>query len=95
MPYIVVREKQPLDLIVRRFRRICEKDALFKMINFLQSHKKPSETRKLEKALGKKRAHRRMLRDNPLLTGRSHQRTAANNRSNQQRTFSSNRPARP
>ena len=70
MPYIVVREKQPLDLIVRRFRRICEKDALFKRMNFLQSHKKPSETRKLEKALGKKRAYRRMLRDNPLMSGK-------------------------
>ena len=81
MPYIVVREKQPLDLIVRRFRRICEKDALFKRMNYLQSHKKPSQTRKLEKALGKKRAHRRMLRDNPLLAGKQQQqRTTFGNR---------------
>lgn len=66
MPYIVVKEKQPLDLIIRRFRRLCEKDALFKRMNFLQSYKKPSELRKLEKEVGRKRTYRRMLRDNPV-----------------------------
>jgi|GEM_PF-647027 len=65
MTYIVIKEKQPLDLIARRFRRICEKDGLFKRINFLESYKKPSEIRKLKKEVGKKRAYRRMLRDNP------------------------------
>jgi small subunit ribosomal protein S21 len=68
MPYIVVKDNQPLDLIVRRFRRICEKDALFKRMNFLQSYKKPSEIRKLQREAGRKRVYRRMLRDNPLFS---------------------------
>jgi small subunit ribosomal protein S21 len=80
MPYIVVREKQPLDLIVRRLRRICENDNLFKRMNFLQSYKKPSEIRKLAKALGKKRAYKRMLRHNPILAGKVHQRTTLSNK---------------
>lgn len=66
MPYIRVRENEPLDLVVRRFRRLCEKDGLFKKFNFLTSYKKPSEIRKLKREVGKKRAYRRMLRDNPL-----------------------------
>jgi small subunit ribosomal protein S21 len=83
MPYIVVREKQPLDLIIRRFRRICEKDALFKRMNFLQNYKKPSEIRKLEKALSRKRAYRRMLRDNPLLAGKAYTRSTTTTRNRQ------------
>ena len=72
MPYIVVKDNQPLDLIVRRFRRICEKDALFKRMNFLQSYKKPSEIRKLQREAGRKRVYRRMLRDNPMLSKSRH-----------------------
>src|SRR4051812_32812778 len=66
MPHIRVRENEPLDLVGRRFRRICEKDGLFKRLNFLESYKKPSEIRKLQREIGRKRAYRRMLRDNPV-----------------------------
>ncbi len=72
MPYIVVKDRQPLDLVARRFRRICEKDGLFKKVNFQRSYKKPSELRKLAKEVGKKRAYRRILRENPLMAKHRH-----------------------
>lgn len=64
MPYIIVKEKQPLDFVVRRFRRICERDGIYKTKSFIEYFKKPSEIRKIQKATGKKRAYRRMLREN-------------------------------
>lgn len=69
MPYLRVRENnhEPIDLLARRFRRVCEKDGLFKRLNFIEAYKKPSEIRKLQREVGKKRAYRRMLRDNPIL----------------------------
>jgi small subunit ribosomal protein S21 len=72
MPYLRVREREPLELVARRFRRLCEKDGLFRALNFKEYHKKGSELRKLKREVGKKRAWRRMLRDNPLFLKTAH-----------------------
>jgi ribosomal protein S21 len=68
MPYLRIRENnhENMELLARRFRRLCEKDGLFKRFNFIRFHRKSSEVRKLQREIGRKRAYRRMLRDNPL-----------------------------
>jgi len=56
MPDIVVREKEPFEVALRRFRKQCEKDGILSEVRNRQFFEKPSLRRKKKAISARKRA---------------------------------------
>ncbi len=56
MPDIVVREKEPFEFAVRRFRKQCEKAGILNEVRKRQFFEKPSLRRKKKAVSARKRA---------------------------------------
>jgi small subunit ribosomal protein S21 len=67
MPGIRLKDNEPLDIGLRRFKRVCEKAGIYSEIRRREFYEKPAEKRKRRLAAAVKRHWKRMLRDNPLL----------------------------
>lgn len=63
MPSVRVRDGEPFDVILRRFRRSCEKAGVFTEVRRRESYEKPTTVRKREKAAAKKRELKRISRE--------------------------------
>ena len=63
MPSVRVRDGEPFDVILRRFRRSCEKAGVFTEVRRRESYEKPTTVRKREKAAAKKRELKRVSRE--------------------------------
>jgi len=50
MPSVRVRQDEPFDVILRRFRRSCEKAGIFSEIRRREHYEKPTSIRKRAKA---------------------------------------------
>lgn len=66
MPNVKVREGESPEAALRRFKRACEKDGLIQELRSRKEYEKPTTARKRCKAAAVKRAHKKMLRDNPI-----------------------------
>ena len=66
MPSIKVKENEPFDIAIRRFRRACEKAGVLTEIRKREFYEKPTSVRK-RKAAAVKRVHKR---SNRTATGR-------------------------
>lgn len=66
MPSIRVKENEPLDVALRRFKRICEKAGIPARLRQLEAYEKPTTSRKRKKAAARKRHIKRLLREDPL-----------------------------
>jgi small subunit ribosomal protein S21 len=66
MPSIRVREKEPFDVAVRRFKRAVEKAGVITSARRRQFHEKPTTARKRAKLAAKKREVKRQAKDNLL-----------------------------
>ncbi len=62
MPSVRVRPDEPFDIILRRFRRACEKAGIFTEIRRRESYEKPTTVRKRKAAAARKRELKRMSR---------------------------------
>ena len=67
MPSIKVKEYEPFDIAIRRFRRACEKAGVLTEIRKREFYEKPTSVRKRKAAAAVKRVHKRT---NRTATGR-------------------------
>ncbi|WP_343128647.1 30S ribosomal protein S21 [Buchnera aphidicola (Kurisakia onigurumii)] len=63
MPIIQVRENEPFDVALRRFKRACEKAGILAEIRRREFYEKPTTERKRAKASAIKRLAKKISRD--------------------------------
>lgn len=63
MPSVRVRENEPFEYALRRFKRACEKAGLLAEMRRREFYEKPTQERKRKQAAAVKRHLRRMSRD--------------------------------
>lgn len=62
MPAIRVKENEPFDVALRRFKRACEKAGVLTELRRREYYEKPTQERKRKKAAAVKRHMKRNLR---------------------------------
>jgi small subunit ribosomal protein S21 len=60
MTTILLKENEPFEVAIRRFRRAIEKNGLIAELRERQSYEKPTTARKSKKAAAVKRLHKRL-----------------------------------
>ncbi|AMA65024.1 30S ribosomal protein S21 [Candidatus Arsenophonus lipoptenae] len=68
MPIIKVRENEPFDVALRRFKRSCEKAGILTEARRREFYEKPTTIRKREKASAVKRHIKKLIRENAKRT---------------------------
>ena len=63
MPSVRVRENEPFDVALRRFKRACEKAGVLTEVRRREFYEKPTQERKRKAAAAVKRQIRRSSRD--------------------------------
>ena len=56
MPGVIVKDNEPLDIALRRFKRSCEKAGVLAEVRKRECYEKPATERKRKKAAKKKTA---------------------------------------
>ena len=64
MPIVKVRENEPCDVALRRFKRSCEKAGVLSEVRKREFFEKPTWERKRKKAAAKKRHLKKLSREN-------------------------------
>ena len=64
MPIVKVRENEPFDVALRRFKRSCEKAGVLSEVRRREFFEKPTWDRKRKKAAAKKRHLKKLAREN-------------------------------
>ena len=67
MPVIKVRENEPFDVALRRFKRSCEKAGVLAEVRRREFYEKPTTERKRAKASAVKRHAKKLARENAVL----------------------------
>jgi len=67
MPSVRIKDNEPFEMALRRFRRSCEKAGVFTEMRRREHYEKPTEIRKRKAAAAKKREQRKLLRSRGLL----------------------------
>jgi small subunit ribosomal protein S21 len=65
MPTIRVKENEPFELAVRRFKRACEKAGILAEVHRREFYEKPTAIRKRKAAAAVKRHLRKLSRETP------------------------------
>lgn len=68
MPSVKVRENEPFELALRRFKRTCEKAGILAETRKREYYEKPTQERKRKRAAAVKRHLRRLSRENARRT---------------------------
>jgi len=63
MPQVKVREGEPFDVALRRFKRTCEKAGLLAEVRRREAYEKPTMERKRKKAAAVKRHQKKVSRE--------------------------------
>ncbi|MFI0400829.1 MAG: 30S ribosomal protein S21 [Thiolinea sp.] len=63
MPNVRVRDSEPFEIAVRRFKRTCEKAGVVAEVRAREFYEKPTAIRKRERAAAVKRNLKRISRD--------------------------------
>ena len=63
MPSVKVKEGEPFDVALRRFKRSCEKAGVLADVRKREFYEKPTQERKRKKAAAIKRHMKRVSRD--------------------------------
>ncbi len=74
MPSVKIRENEPFDVALRRFKRACEKAGILAEIHRREFYEKPTQVRKRKAAAAVKRWQKKMLRANMTPAQRAQQR---------------------
>jgi len=69
MAIVRVRENEPGEVVVRRFKRAVEKDGIVMEMRRREFYEKPTWERKRKAAAAKKRYQKRLLREAPQRRG--------------------------
>lgn len=62
MPQVKIRQDEPFEVVLRRFRRSCEKAGLFTEMRRREHYEKPTSARKRKSASAEKRESKRASR---------------------------------
>ncbi len=63
MPHVKVRENEPFDIALRRFKRLCEKASVLSEVRKREFYEKPTQMRKRKKAAAVKRHLKKVSRE--------------------------------
>ena len=63
MPNVRVKENEPFEIAIRRFKRACEKAGILTELRRREFYEKPTQERKRKKAAAVKRHLKRSSRD--------------------------------
>ncbi len=63
MPSVRVRENEPFDVALRRFKRSCEKAGVLSEVRRRQAYEKPTSIRKRKRAAAVKRQQKKLMRE--------------------------------
>ncbi|THB71554.1 MAG: 30S ribosomal protein S21 [Gammaproteobacteria bacterium] len=63
MPIVKVKDNEPFDVALRRFKRACEKAGVLSEVRRREYYEKPTVERKRKKAAAVKRHLKKMSRD--------------------------------
>ncbi len=63
MPSVKVRENEPFDIALRRFKRSCEKAGVLSEVRRREFYEKPTSVRKRKMAAAVKRHQKKVSRD--------------------------------
>jgi small subunit ribosomal protein S21 len=63
MPHVRVKENEPFEVALRRFKRTCEKAGVLTEVRRREFYEKPTEVRKRKAAAAVKRQAKRVLKD--------------------------------
>ena len=64
MPSVRVKENEPFEVALRRFKRSCEKAGVLAEVRRREFYEKPTAERKRKKAAAVKRHHKKLQREN-------------------------------
>ena len=64
MPNVRIKETEPFDVALRRFKRSCEKAGIMSELRRREHYEKPTTARKRRKAAAVKRHLKKLSRDN-------------------------------
>ena len=71
MPTVRVRDNEPFDIAIRRFKRACEKAGILAEVHRREFYEKPTTMRKRKAAAAVKRWQKKMTRQLPRQRPRS------------------------
>jgi small subunit ribosomal protein S21 len=63
MPSVRVKENEPFEVALRRFKRSCEKAGVLAEVRRREFYEKPTSERKRKKAAAVKRHHKKLSRE--------------------------------
>ena len=64
MPQVKLKENEPFDVALRRFKRSCEKAGVLAEVRRREFYEKPTSVRKRKAAAAVKRHHKKLQREN-------------------------------
>lgn len=64
MPSVKVKENEPFDIALRRFKRSCEKAGILSEVRRREFYEKPTQERKRKQAAAVKRHLKKLAREN-------------------------------
>ncbi|MBT8448774.1 MAG: 30S ribosomal protein S21 [Gammaproteobacteria bacterium] len=64
MPAVKLKENEPFDVALRRFKRSCEKAGVLAEVRRREFYEKPTSVRKRKKAAAVKRSMKKISREN-------------------------------
>ena len=67
MPYVRVKENEPFDIALRRFKRSCEKAGVLSEVRRREFYEKPTAVRKRKAAAAVKRHIKKVMRELSLI----------------------------
>ena len=68
MPAVKVKENEPVDIAIRRFKRACEKAGILADVRKHEFYEKPTQERKRKKAAAVKRYKKKRSRESVRTT---------------------------
>jgi len=74
MPHVKVKENEPFDVALRRFKRSCEKAGILTEIRRREAYEKPTTERKRKAAAAVKRHLKKLSKERDRLSRNPHRR---------------------
>lgn len=66
MANVTAKDHEPNDIVLRRFKRACEKDGIISELRRREAYEKPCWRRKRQKAAARKRHLKRLAKEQPI-----------------------------
>lgn len=63
MPQVTIRETEPFDVALRRFKRSCEKAGIIAKLRQIEFYEKPTSKRKRKHAAAVKRWEKKLIKE--------------------------------